>query len=141
MTIYADTSFLVSIYLTDTHTTEVERRLRSHPAMWMTPLHVAEWTHALEQHVFRQSISRSEADRFARRFLEHRNQGLWREAAVPEQAFEICAELAREHAAQIGSRTLGSLHVACALELKADGFWTFDQRQANLALTVGLKIN
>lgn len=141
MNIYADTSFLVSLYVPDSHTMEVERRLRSHPAIWMTPLHIAEWTHALEQHVFRQTASRSEVERAARRFQEHRNQGLWREAAVPEQAFEICAELARKHAARIGSRTLDSLHVACALELKADGFWTFDQRQANLAAAVGLKIN
>jgi predicted nucleic acid-binding protein len=36
-------------------------------------------------------------------------------------------------------RTLDSLHVASALELKADRFWTFDERQAKLAKVVGLK--
>jgi predicted nucleic acid-binding protein len=35
-------------------------------------------------------------------------------------------------------RTLDSLHVACALELKAERFWTFDDRQARLAEVVGL---
>jgi predicted nucleic acid-binding protein len=35
-------------------------------------------------------------------------------------------------------RTLDSLHVACALELKAERFWTFDERQARLAEAVGL---
>jgi len=34
---------------------------------------------------------------------------------------------------------LDSLHVACALELKADRFWTFDERQAKLAKAEGLK--
>jgi predicted nucleic acid-binding protein len=31
------------------------------------------------------------------------------------------------------------LHVASALELKAERFWTFDERQKRLARTVGLK--
>jgi predicted nucleic acid-binding protein len=35
-------------------------------------------------------------------------------------------------------RTLDSLHVACALELKAERFWTFDDRQVRLAEAVGL---
>lgn len=105
----------------------------------MTPLHVAEWTHAVEQQVFRQAISRHEADQFSRRFAEHRAGGLWREAPIPEHAFEVCAELARKYASRIGVRTLDSLHVACALELKAERFWTFDQRQEKLAAAVGLR--
>ncbi|MGA2204415.1 MAG: type II toxin-antitoxin system VapC family toxin [Terriglobales bacterium] len=139
LTIYADTSFFVSLYLTDRHTAEVERRLRSRPSLWMTPLHVAEWTHAIEQHVFRKSISRSEADRLLQRFQEHRAQNLWREAPMPDRAFEVCAHLAHQHAARLGVRTLDTLHVASALELKAEHFWTFDARQAKLAMAAGLK--
>jgi predicted nucleic acid-binding protein len=105
----------------------------------MTPLHVAECTHAIEQHVFRKAISRSEADRLLQRFEEHRSQNLWREAQLPDRAFEICAQLAHRHAARLGVRTLDTLHVASALELKAEHFWTFDERQAKLARAAGLK--
>jgi len=139
LTIYPDTSFFVSLYLTDRHTAEVERRLSSRPSLWMTPVHVAEWAHAVEQHVFRKAISRSEADRLVQRFQEHRTQNLWREAPLPDRAFEVCAQLAQRHAARLGVRTLDTLHVASALELKAEQFWTFDDRQAKLALAVGLK--
>jgi predicted nucleic acid-binding protein len=139
VTVYADTSFFVSLYLPDRHTSEVERRLKSRPPLWMTPLHVAEWTHAVEQHVFRRAISRKEADRLLLQFHEHRVQNLWRVSPVPDQAFEVCAELAHRHAARLGVRTLDTMHVAAALELKAEHFWTFDTRQAKLAAAAGLK--
>jgi predicted nucleic acid-binding protein len=137
--VYADTSFFVSLYLPDQHTSEVERRLSSRPSLWMTPLHVAEWTHAIEQHVFRKDISRSEADRLLRQFQEHRARNLWRESLLPDRAFEVCAQLAHRHVGRLGLRTLDTLHVASALELKAEHFWTFDARQAKLALAVGMK--
>ena len=137
--IYADTSFFVSIYLPDRHTSEVERRLSSRPLLWMTPLHVAECTHAIEQHIFRKAITRSEADRALQKFHQHRAQHLWREAPLPDHALELGAQLAQRHAARLGLRTLDTLHVASALELKAERFWTFDARQAKLALAVGLK--
>lgn len=58
---------------------------------------------------------------------------------MPENTFERCADLARVQASKLGVRTLDSLHVACALELKAERFWTFDERQAKLAKVEGLK--
>jgi len=105
----------------------------------MTPLHVAECTHAIEQHVFREAITRSEADRTLQRFHEFRALHLWRETPLPDQALELCAQLAQRYAARLGGRTLDTLHVASALELKAERFWTFDARQAKLALAVGLR--
>jgi predicted nucleic acid-binding protein len=140
-TIYADTSFFVSLYLPDRHTLEVERRLSLRPSLWMTPLHVAECTHAIEQHVFRKAITRSEADRALQRFHEYRAQNLWKEAPLPDRAFEVCAQLAHRHAARLGVRTLDTLHVASALELRSAHFWTFDERQAKLAVAAGLKID
>ena len=57
----------------------------------------------------------------------------------PEMAFELCIQLAQRHGARLGTRTLDTLHVAAALELRAKRFWTFDMRQAKLAEAEGLK--
>lgn len=127
------------MYIPDQHTPEAERRLASRPVLWMTPLHLAEWAHAVEQHVFRRVASRRDADRFIQLFHDDRKRGLWREVAVPERAFEACAQLAHQYAARLGVRTLDSLHVTSALELHAEQFWTFDQRQAKLARAAGLR--
>ena len=66
-----------------------------------------------------------------------KRRGLWIEAPIPDRAFDLCADLARRHGLSLGTRTLDSLHVACALELKADRFWTLDERQAKLARAEG----
>lgn len=58
---------------------------------------------------------------------------------LPERAFHACAELELKEGSRLGVRSLDCLHVACALELKADRFWTFDERQAKLASAQGLR--
>jgi predicted nucleic acid-binding protein len=70
---------------------------------------------------------------------EHQKAGRWNSVPIPDNAFDLCAELARRHGLKLGMSTLDSLHVACALELKADRFWTFDERQAKLAKAEGLR--
>ena len=59
----------------------------------------------------------------------------------PIRPSSSCAELARRYGPKLGIRTLDSLHVACALELQAEKFWTLDERQAKLAKAEGLKIS
>jgi len=113
--------------------------LRQRPHIYVTPLILAEWAHALAGQVFRGQMSASNAQRIGRAFENDRNNGLWLNTAMPEQAFDICVDLARRYGPKLGVRTLDSLHVACALELKAERFWTFDERQAKLAKAEGLK--
>lgn len=139
MSIYADTSFLVSLYIPDPHSLEAQRRLASKPPLFLTPLHRAEWAHAIEQHVFRRAMTRIDAGRLCRKLQEHRDSGMWLEVDLPGTAFELCADLARRHIARLGNRTLDSLHVAAAIGLKAERFWTFDERQRKLAMAEGLE--
>lgn len=85
-------------------------------------------------------MSASAAQQVYGQFERDHHRGLWMDALLPEATFERAAEIARAHVAHTGTRTLDTLHVAAALELKADRFWTFDDRQAKLAKAVGLKL-
>ena len=141
MNVYADSSFFVSIYVEDEHSKAAERLISSGDRVWFTPLHYAEFTHAVEQQVFRKNLPAADAMDAHRDLETDRGAGLWVEVEIPENALNLCAQLAREHGSKLGMRTLDSLHVACALELKAEGFWTFDERQAKLGKAQGLKTN
>ena len=155
MNVYADTSFFVSLYLPDRHSSEAQGRLTEQPRLWLTPLHRAEWTHAIAQHVFLGKMSAREAQRVYRDFEKDRTNSLWAEIDLPDAAFELLRELpARQSHGPIllslkivpylvvskrGS-TPDTLHVAAALELGAEHFWTFDERQAKLAKAGGLEL-
>ncbi|HXC44694.1 MAG TPA: type II toxin-antitoxin system VapC family toxin [Candidatus Dormibacteraeota bacterium] len=141
MSVYADSSFVVSLYLTDVHSPEARRRLQGAPPLMLTALHRAEWVHALGQHQFRGTLTAEASRRANSQLVSDEAASLWRAVPLPENAFELCADLARRYGPKLGMRTLDTLHVACALELKAERFWTLDERQAKLAKAVGLKIS
>jgi predicted nucleic acid-binding protein len=113
--------------------------MAGNPQAWLTPLHRTEWAHVVGQQVFHRRISAVDGDRAHDDFELDRKLGRWLETSVSQSSFELAVELARRHVAQLGSRTLNTLHVASALELGAREFWTFDQRQAKLAKAAGLK--
>ena len=141
MNIYADTSFFVSLYLTDQHSPEAQCRLAQQQFVWLTPLHLAEWTHAIALLVFRNKISTQEAQQVYQSFERDRLAGVWVEVDLPAKTFEVSARLARHHVASLGVRTLDTLHVAAALELVAQAFWTFDLRQAKLVQAAGMNLS
>src|ERR1700733_15894886 len=58
LTVYADTSVFVSLYLPDAHSKEAQQHMARHPRIWLTPLHRVELTHSIGQHVFQHKITR-----------------------------------------------------------------------------------
>jgi predicted nucleic acid-binding protein len=137
--IYADSSFILPLYIADRHSSDARHRMAQRPAVILTPFQRAEVTNAIYQHVFRGHISELEARLADTGFESDCGSGVWVLADQPAAAFHRCLRIARHQVASLGARTLDTLHVACALELTADRFWTFDQRQARLAEAAGLK--
>ena len=141
MSVYVDSSLFVSLYLSDVHSTRARALMSSQPSVAVTPLHRAEFSHAIASQVFFRKVTVADANNVNDNFDQDINSGIWMEAFLPDHAFDLCVRLARKYGQTLGIRTLDSLHVACALEFKADQFWTFDQRQAQLAKALGLQVN
>lgn len=138
MNAYVDSSFLVSTYVTDAHSPQADLRAALGCQILITPFNRAEFANAVHQQVFLHRFVLVEAQRICAEFQRDCTSGLWAPVEFPSRAWETCADLARSYSSSLGVRTLDSLHVACALELSADKFWTFDDRQAKLAEAVGL---
>jgi predicted nucleic acid-binding protein len=108
--------------------------------MVITPLHRAEWAHAVARAASLYGISVKELHVVAKDFERDCRSGLWKEVGLPEMAFQRCIHLAERYAARLNCGTLDTLHVASALDLGGERFLTFDQGQEKLARAVGLKV-
>lgn len=82
---------------------------------------------------------KTEIRRAQAKFEEHARGGVFELAEIPAAAYERARQIARRRASVLGLGTLDILHVASALLLQAERFWTFDQRQSELAEAEGMR--
>lgn len=139
MSAYADTSFLVSLYVLDANSAlATEHMKRVKPPLLLNSLGELELTNAILLRLFREEIALSQvkaAHALVRRDIQ---DGVFVLKPLAAAAYERAKQIARRHTPQLGTRTLDVLHVASALELQADIFYTFDRSQGKLAKAEGL---
>jgi predicted nucleic acid-binding protein len=153
MSPYADTNFFTRAYLDLPESEKADNLLAKAkrgdsaplPITW---LHRVETLNAFQLHVF---LARKAGQTFispeqaALAYANFRSDvgsvEFLRAVAIPaaelEKHFE---ELALRHTARHGFRTYDLLHVASALVLQCDTFWSFDPKASKLAALEGLKI-
>lgn len=138
MTTYADTSFLVSLYTPDANSSRAAEVMGTKPTLLLTPFGELELLNALELRGFRKELSRREVKRARDAFESDRDSGIFSLQPAPTVLYEVAGRISRRRTFQLGARTLDILHVASALVLKAKAFYTFDERQRDLANAEGL---
>jgi predicted nucleic acid-binding protein len=140
--IYADTSFLVSLYI-DEQQTEIAQKYveKAGGGLAFTPFHRLELRTALRLRVFRGTITTEYLKSSFRLVETDLRDGAFRHVPLNwHETLREAEEVAEAHLIQVGARSGDLLHVASALVLDADEFCTFDQRQAELAKRAGLKV-
>jgi predicted nucleic acid-binding protein len=138
LNVCVDSSFLASLYAIEVHSSDVRRRMARRPQVWVTPLNRSEMVHAFYNQVFRSKISAPETRLACTQFAEDCTERILTSVELPAELWETCINIGRDYCPTLGIRTLDLLHVACAMKLGADKFWTFDERQEKLAQAVGL---
>jgi predicted nucleic acid-binding protein len=139
---YVDTSFLVSLYSLDANSPSAARVMQTSAGeRFLTTFGELELANALELRVFRKEASATQARSSWKDFEQDLRDGIFQIRPLSDQVFERARQLARANTARLGTRTADLLHVAAALELKADRLFSFDQRQRKLAREVRLKLN
>jgi len=140
--IYADPSFLVSLYSPDANSAAAARTMQASTGdRFVTTFGELEVVNALGLRVFRKEVSAAQAQSSLIDFEKDLRDGILQLRGLPEPVFERARQLSRQTTAKLGTRTADLLHVAAALELGVDCLYSFDQQQRKLAQTVRLKLN
>ncbi|HEY0794464.1 MAG TPA: type II toxin-antitoxin system VapC family toxin [Acidisarcina sp.] len=137
-----DTSVLVSLYTPDSHSksaTEVIRIAKG--PLLITTFAEFEFVNAMGLRVFRKEASLIEVQSLLRKFEDNLGAGAFQLIAMPDNVFDRACQLSRDTTAQHGTRTADLLHIAAALELEVDEFYSFDRKQRRLAEAANLKTN
>ena len=142
MSYHADSSFLVSCYLTDASTPQAKTYfLGINAPLVLTALQALEVRNALKLGVFRQLFSTIDAAAASANLEQDLRGGrLIKKALNWPLVFRVASLLSNRHSATVGTRSLDVLHVAAARCLRAAEFISFDSRQRALATAGGLKV-
>lgn len=140
--IYADSSVLVSLYMLDANTARALPLVRSLiQPLAFSALHQLEVRNAFSLAVFRRHHSQVQADHAIQHFENDQKAGVLVASVVDwHAALNRAAFIATTVTPKVGSQSIDILHVACAEQLNAREFLTFDQRQHELAESVGLRV-
>ena len=141
MSVYADTSFLVSLYVLDTNSEKAAAHIQQAKLPFLlTPFGELELTNAISLRLFRRELTSSKIKATQALIQKDLRDGVLQIQLLTMNHFEKAMRMARRRTPQLGTRTLDILHVASALEFKAEMFYTFDHNQARLAKTEGLRV-
>ena len=139
--LYLDTSALLKLYIREQDSELVQAAVSAQPQplpIW--ELQQAELTNALHLKVFWGDITQAQAETQLRLFRERFKKALYIFPEIDRSALMECFHQLSLETMHLGCRTMDILHVACACQIGATRFLSFDQRQNALATKAGLTL-
>ena len=141
MKVYADPSFIVSLYSLDANSAAAVRTMQAPGDRFLTTFGELEVVNAMGLRVFRKEVSPAQAQSSLLEFEEDLRDRVFQLRGLTDSILERAHQLSRQTTTKLGTRTADLLHVAAALELGVDCLYTFDLHQRKLAQTLRLKLN
>jgi predicted nucleic acid-binding protein len=140
--VYADPSFIVSLYSPDANSSAAARAVQASSARpFVTTFGELEVVNAMGLRTFRKEVSPAQAQSSLLAFEKDLRDGVFQLRELTDLILERANQLSRQTTAKLGTQTADLLHVAAALELGVDCLYTFDLHQRKLAQTIRLKLN
>ncbi len=139
--IYVDTSAIVKLYIREPASIQVSEWLKKkNEPIPLTGLIELELINALKLKQFRDELNSDDFEKILSLLQEHEKRGVYYRTAMDwPRVFSLSLNLSTNHTPGCGARSLDILHVGSALAVKAETFFTLDERQAQLAGKAGLK--
>ena len=140
---YADSGFVVSLYLTTEGTSAQARKevKRASKPIILSPLSLLEIRNALNFGINRCEMTNDQRDAVLSEIDAQIEKGFFRLVDASQSAiYAKAVELSNKHTPTIATRSLDLMHLAAALLSEARTFLTFDKRQAKAATAEGLVV-
>lgn len=140
---YADSGFVVSLYLTTEGTSAQARKegKRASRPILLSPLSLLEIRNALNFGIHQGEVTSDQRDAVLAEIEAQIENGFFRLVDASQSSIYFKAqELSNKHTPEVGTRSLDLMHLAAALLSKAHTFLTFDKRQARAAFAEGLVV-
>jgi predicted nucleic acid-binding protein len=140
---YADSGFVVSLYLTTEGTSAQARKevKRTSKPILLSPLSLLEIRNALNLGINRGEIASDQRDAVLAEIEAQIEKGFFRLVDASQSSIYAKAqELSNKHTPTSATRSLDLMHLAAALLSGARTFMTFDKRQAKAATADGLSV-
>ena len=132
----------MSLYAPDANSAIAVRKMRSaKQQVLVTALGELEVLNAFRLRVYQREANAAQAQISLVNFQTDLRAARLRLCPLPEHVFERARYLSEQTATRLGTATTDLLHVASALELQAEYFYSFDNQQKKLARAVGLKMD
>ena len=138
---YADSGFVVSLYLTTVGTSARARKevKRAGKPILLSPLSLLEIRNALNFGINRGEITSEQRDAVLAEIDTQIETGFFRLVdASQSRIYAKAQELSNKHTPAVATRSLDLMHLAAALLSGARTLLTFDKRQAKAAFAEGL---
>jgi predicted nucleic acid-binding protein len=140
---YADSGFVVSLYLTTEGTSAQARKevKRASKPILLSPLSLLEIRNALNFGINRGEIIGEQRDAVLSEIDAQIEKGFFRLVDASQTSIYAKAqELSNKHTPTTATRSLDLMHLAAALLTEARTFLTFDKRQSKAASAEGLVV-
>lgn len=142
--IYADSSFLFSFYALDANSAAAAATYKADARrpLWFTPWQRFELRNAVRLAVHRLKRAKLsvpfQPGNVFKRIQEDLDAGRLKHAEVDwRESLRLAEELSANHTESTGAASVDVWHVAAAILLEADTFWTFDEEQRDTATRSG----
>jgi len=139
--LYLDTSALLKLHIREAGSETVQEKITSqdHPLpIW--EIQEMELVNALRLKTYWKDITIEQAEHQIELFQDRRKRRLYYFPEIDRIALMKRFHQLSKETTRLGCRTMDILHIACALEIGATQFITFDQRQKALAKESGLNL-
>lgn len=134
---YADSGFVVSLYLTTEGTSAQARKevKRASKPILLSPLSLLEIRNALNFGINRGEITGDQRDAVLVEIEAQIEKGFFRLVEASQSSIYAKAqELSNAHTPTVATRSLDLMHLAAAMLSNAGTFLTFDKRQTKVAM-------